>query len=104
MTTTLHTPDAVWCCLYRWIQHNGELDKVTLIAAMKLTLPGTPLRDIIHRLEALRGANMLVADDIGRLRGLLSLERDPELWASLLAEKHHAETALLRNIATTASL
>lgn len=62
MTTILHTPDAVLCCLYRWVQHHGELDKVTLMAAMKLTLPGTPLRGLIHRLEELRraGYNELV--------------------------------------------
>lgn len=81
--------------------HGGYSRRMRLPEDVQADIRSLKLRD---ELEAVRGATMLVADDIGRLRGLLVLERDPELRASLLEEKRHAEAALLRNIASIASL
>lgn len=39
MSAAKKLPDAVLSCLYRWMQHNGELDKLTLQAAIKQTVP-----------------------------------------------------------------
>lgn len=81
--------------------HGGYSRRMRLPEAVKADIRYMALRD---ELEAVRGANMLVADDIGRLRELLKLECDPELRASLQEEKRQAENALLRNIARIESL
>lgn len=55
MNTAKKIPDAVLCCLYRWMQHSGELDAVTLEAAMKQTQEGTPEGDTVRQLKSMYG-------------------------------------------------
>ncbi|EKS3671557.1 AAA family ATPase [Salmonella enterica] len=55
MSAAKKLPDAVLSCLYRWMQHNGELDKLTLQAAIKQTVPETPEGSTVRRLESMRG-------------------------------------------------
>ena len=81
--------------------HGGYSRRMRLPQEVKDDIRCMRLRD---ELEAVRGANMLVADDIGRLRELLKPEQDPERRASLLEEKRQAENVLLRNIARIESL
>ncbi|HGG5995241.1 TPA: hypothetical protein ACJG4C_004303 [Salmonella enterica subsp. diarizonae serovar 61:r:z53] len=55
MSAAKKLPDAVLSCLYRWMQHNGELDKLTLKAAAKQTQEGTPEGDAVRQLRAMYG-------------------------------------------------
>ena len=47
-------PDAVLSCLYRWVQHGGELDRVTLAAAIGQTSPEEPAGELVRQLESIR--------------------------------------------------
>lgn len=47
-------PDAVFTCLYRWMQHGGELDRLTLSAAIKQTEPEAPEGKLVRQLETIR--------------------------------------------------
>lgn len=47
-------PDAVFSCLYRWMQHNGELDRLTLAAAIKQTGENSPEGELMRQLESIR--------------------------------------------------
>lgn len=92
MNKTDIIPDIAFCGLYRWVQHEGELDKVTVAAALKQTAPGTALRDLMHRLETLRRAGYNELVDGGWLNA-----RHPEqarsLRLALVAEYLGPETA-----------
>ncbi|EBT4079881.1 hypothetical protein CE658_26225, partial [Salmonella enterica] len=55
MSAAKKLPDAVLSCLYRWMQHNGELDKVTLEAAIKQTVQDTPEGNAVRQLRAMYG-------------------------------------------------
>lgn len=63
MNTAKKLPDAVLCCLYRWIQHNGALDSVTLDAAVKQTQEGTPEGDAVRELKSMYGNYNGMFDD-----------------------------------------
>ena len=61
MNAVKKIPDAVFCCLYRWMQTGGELDKVTLSAAVNQTSETEPVGVLVRKLEELRKAGY---DDI----------------------------------------
>lgn len=82
-------------------RHGGYSRRLRLPEDVQDDIREMKLRD---ELNAIRGANLLVADDVGRLRGLLKLERDPKLKAVLQDELRQAENALHRNIARIESL
>lgn len=63
MNTAKKLPDAVLCCLYRWMQHNGALDSVTLDAAVKQTQEGTPEGDVVRELKSMYGNYDSMFDD-----------------------------------------
>lgn len=62
-------PDAVFSCLYRFVQTSGELDRVTLAAAIKMTDSGTPEGLMIRQLEELRLDGYNVMQERGYLPG-----------------------------------
>ncbi|HDC1926824.1 TPA: AAA family ATPase [Salmonella enterica] len=55
MSAVKKLPDAVLICLYRWMQHNGALDSVTLEAAVKQTQEGTPEGGVVRELKSMYG-------------------------------------------------
>ncbi|MGS8560798.1 helicase RepA family protein [Salmonella enterica] len=63
MNTAKKLPDDVLCCLYRWMQHNGALDSVTLDAAVKQTQEGTPEGDVVRELKSMYGNYDSMFDD-----------------------------------------
>lgn len=54
MTFAKKMPDAVFSCLYRWMQHAGELDRITLDAAIKQSDPDSPDGELVRQLENIR--------------------------------------------------
>lgn len=70
MNTAKKYPDAVLSCLYRWIQHGGELDSRTLDAAIKQTVIDTPEGEAVRQLEAIRQESYEYKCDEGYLDAL----------------------------------
>ncbi|HII3144451.1 TPA: helicase RepA family protein [Citrobacter braakii] len=70
MNTAKKYPDAVLSCLYRWIQHGGELDSRTLDAAIKQTAIDTPEGEAVRQLEAIRQESYEYKCDEGYLDAL----------------------------------
>ncbi|MFS6814976.1 helicase RepA family protein [Citrobacter meridianamericanus] len=70
MNTAEKLPDAVLCCLYRWMQHGGELDSLTLAAAIKQTAENAPEGEAVRQLEAIRQESYEYKCDEGYLDAL----------------------------------
>ncbi|EOV0286486.1 helicase RepA family protein [Salmonella enterica] len=86
MNTDKKIPDAALCCLYRWMQHGGELDVVTLDAAVKQTQEGTPEGDTVRHLKSMYGKynSMFDAGYFDALRPDRAHKRRRELVAEFM--------------------
>lgn len=82
-------PDAVFSCLYRFIQTGGELDRLTLDAAIKLTDEETPEGMIVRHLEQLRTQGYNTIQEKGYLPG-----KDPD-------RAHQKRLALVESVIGT---
>ncbi|AYN28646.1 hypothetical protein D8682_17680 [Buttiauxella sp. 3AFRM03] len=69
MSMAKKIPDAVFSCLYRFMQHGGELDRLTLAAAIKQTAEDAPEGAIIRQLEQLRIEGYNAIQERGLLPG-----------------------------------
>lgn len=86
-------PDAVVSCLYRWMQHNGELDRLTLAAAIKQTSPDAPEGELVRQLDNLRQRSYEFKCDEGYLDALHP-ERAHQRRCELVADYIGAESSL----------
>ncbi|MGQ3663188.1 helicase RepA family protein [Citrobacter braakii] len=86
-------PDAVLSCLYRWMQHNGELDRLTLAAAIKQTAPDAPEGELIRQLDSIRQESYEYKCDEGYLDALHP-EKAQKKRCDLVAEFIGVESSL----------
>lgn len=93
MSTAEKFSDAVICCLYRWMQHDGELDKLTLDAAIKQTEPDLSVGKLIRQLERIRLESYEYKCDEGYLNALHK-EKAQKKRTELVSEYIGAEGAL----------
>lgn len=69
MSTAKKIPDAVLSCVYRFLQTGGELDPITLAAAIKQTDEASPEGVIVRQLEQLRAEGYNTIQEKGLLPG-----------------------------------
>ena len=86
-------PDAVLSCLYRWMQHGGELDRLTLAAAIKQTDPEAPEGELVRQLDNIRQESYEYKCDEGYLDALHP-EKAQKKRCELVAEFIGVESSL----------